>query len=473
MLIVGAEVDGALRDVRVERGRIGAIERCLAPLSGERVFDAAGGALLPGLHDHHIHLNAAAAALASVRCGPPEIASCEALVVALGGAPGEGGGRGVGYHTSVAGEIDRRWLDRFGPDRAVRIQHRGGRMWILNSRALALLGDDMPADGRLIDGDALLRRRLDASPPDLRPLGSALAARGVTGLTEATARNDADDYHRYARAGLDQHLLVMGTAALDDLAPHARARAGAVKLHYHDHDLPALDALIDEVACAHAADRAVAAHCVTRAELMLTLAAIEAAGPHPGDRIEHAGVAPPPAVEWIASLGLTVVTQPHFIAERGRAYRAEVAAHDQPWLYRLRGFRTVGVRLAGGSDAPFGGLDPWSSMAAATERDLGPEEVRFTPGLPTILAGLRAGSRSVGRPISACSIGAGPPRASISPRSASAPPSSMERPFTPPHRPSPIRARSPPKCAASTAPYRRSAAARSGAAGSRCRLRPG
>src|SRR3546814_7918992 len=36
--------------------------------------------------------------------------------------------------------------------------------------------------------------------------------------------------------------------------------AGALKLHYHDHDLPSLDDLACEVAGAHAAGRPVAAH---------------------------------------------------------------------------------------------------------------------------------------------------------------------------------------------------------------------
>lgn len=369
MLIRRAEVAGKIVDIRLANGRIAAIASALPPAADEAFIDAAGGALLPGLHDHHIHLNAMAAAMTSLRCGPPDVESRDALASALRDAPGQGWLRGIGYHDSI-GAIDRTWLDTHGPARPIRIQHRGGRMWVLNSPAIALLGGG-PADGRLIDGDAWLRDRLPRDPPDLERAGAALARHGVTGLTEVTPRNGPEDLARYAAAGIPQRLLVMGRRTLDGLPG-----VGAVKLHYHDHDLPSLDDLAAEVAGAHAAGRPVAGHCVTLAELMLVLAAIESAGVHPGDRIEHCGVAPPEVIAWIAQLGLTVVTQPHFIIERGAAYLAEVDPVDRPFLYPLRSLIAAGVRVAAGSDAPFGGWNPWAAMAAAVARPagLGPGE---------------------------------------------------------------------------------------------------
>ena len=370
MLIRDAEVAGARCDVRIGGGIISAIAPELLPEAGEAVVDSRGGALLPGLHDHHIHLDATAAALLSLPCGPPAVTSRDALAQALAAAPGRGWLRGVGFHDSI-GHVDRAWLDAHGPDRPVRIQHRGGRMWVLNSRAIAEIGGGAPADGRLIDGDALVSSRLGRVLPDLAALGSRLAAMGITGVTDMTPRNEPADFARYAGAGMAQHLLVMGRASLDAQPAIGRARRGAVKLHYHDHALPDLDGLIVEMARAHAAGRPVAVHCVTRAELFLTLAAIEAAGAHPGDRIEHASIAPDEAVEWIARLGLSVVTQPHFLTERAAEYAREVDCEDRPLLYRLQTWRDAGVRLAGGSDAPFGGLSPWAAMAAAVNRPPG------------------------------------------------------------------------------------------------------
>jgi cytosine/adenosine deaminase-related metal-dependent hydrolase len=61
-----AEVAGRIVDVRVAGGVISEVGPGLRPAPAETVMDARGGALLPGLHDHHIHL------LSLVRpSGPP------------------------------------------------------------------------------------------------------------------------------------------------------------------------------------------------------------------------------------------------------------------------------------------------------------------------------------------------------------------------------------------------------------------
>jgi predicted amidohydrolase YtcJ len=164
-----------------------------------------------------------------------------------------------------------------------------------------------------------------------------------------------------------------------------------------DDTLPSLDSLADTVRSAHAAGQTVAVHCVTRVQLVLTLAALDGAGRLPGDRIEHGAVIP---VELLPALrGLTVVSQPHFVAERGEQYGRDVAPEDLPDLWRLRSLIDAGVGVAAGSDAPFGGADPWQIMRAATGRpaDLGPGEavgpataLRLFLGSPTAPARPRA-----------------------------------------------------------------------------------
>ncbi|HKX70186.1 MAG TPA: hypothetical protein VJM75_03110, partial [Acidimicrobiales bacterium] len=59
-------VEGRLVDVRASGGLIAAVGPRLAAHSGETVIDGGRGALVPGLHDHHIHLLALAAAERSV-----------------------------------------------------------------------------------------------------------------------------------------------------------------------------------------------------------------------------------------------------------------------------------------------------------------------------------------------------------------------------------------------------------------------
>lgn len=379
MLIRRAELStGDIVDLRIDGGRIGAIGR-LAAFPGEAVVEADGGLLLPGLHDHHLHLCAYAASLASVRCGPPEVRDAASLADRLGAA-GPGWLRGVGYHESVAGMIDARWLDRVAPERPVRVQHRSGRMWVFNSAGLERLlaaGGALPEGlerngrgftGRLFDADDWLRARIGAGPPDLAQAGVALARMGVTGVTEISPANDAVVARHIAgeiaRDALPQRVLLAGRL---DLASDEIA-VGPYKLHLHEAYLPDLDETSATIAAAHEQGRSVAIHCATEVELVFALAALREGGGGPGDRIEHASVAPDALVEEIAAMELTVVSQPHFIAERGDAYRASIPREEWDHLYRLRSFRRAGVRLAAGSDAPFGKLDPWASMAAAMSR---------------------------------------------------------------------------------------------------------
>lgn len=384
MLIRRAELQGAIVDVRIADDRIAAIGE-LSPQAGETMIEAAGGALLPGLQDHHLHLYATAAAQASVQCGPPAVHDVAALAAALRTAdaalPSGEWLRGVGWHESVGGELDRRWLDAVLPARPARIQHRSGRMWLLNSAALAQLeqGADDPlqreagrATGRLYDADAWLRSRLGGRRPSLTALSRRLAARGVVGVTDTSHDNGPDTFAALAaaqqRGELLQALCVMGDASLDAVASQPGLLRGARKFHLHDHELPEFDALCADIRAAHAADRGVAFHCVTRTDLAFALAALAESGVRAGDRIEHASVTPPELLAQIRELGLVVVTQPGFVAARGDAYLREVDAVDQPWLYRLRGFLDAGVPLAGSSDAPYGEADPWVAMAAAVSR---------------------------------------------------------------------------------------------------------
>ncbi|MFO7776920.1 MAG: hypothetical protein R6V28_01055, partial [Nitriliruptoraceae bacterium] len=69
-----------LRHVRGDHGRVVDVRTRGAlivevgvdlPVAGERIVE--GGYLLPGLHDHHLHLLATAAAADAVPCGPPDV----------------------------------------------------------------------------------------------------------------------------------------------------------------------------------------------------------------------------------------------------------------------------------------------------------------------------------------------------------------------------------------------------------------
>lgn len=382
MLIRNAEIwQQGVGDVRIAEGCVAAIGT-LAPLDRERIIDANGGALLPGLHDHHIHLAALAAKQASLSCGPPDVNDEAELAVALQ-CPGEGWLRGIGYHESVAGMLAAQILDQIVRHRPVRIQHRSGRMWFLNSLAMdELLSRSEPPPGleevdgrytgRMFDEDRWMREALRSVPPSFREVSAHLASMGVTGLTDMSPANDplmAAHFHSEQVGGnLRQSCLIAGTLGLANADFDDRLWLGPAKLHLHESDLPDLEATIAFIGDAHLQGRTIAVHCTTEIELVYTLACFDAAGAMRGDRIEHAGVAPDHLIAEMKRLGLWAVSQPHFISERGDQYAQDVDARDLKSLYRLSAFRNAAIPLAAGSDAPFGSLDPWAAMAAAVSR---------------------------------------------------------------------------------------------------------
>jgi predicted amidohydrolase YtcJ len=382
LLIRNVEVGGRRGlDVRLTDGVISEIGE---GLTGGEEFDGRGGALIPGLIDHHIHLLAAAARADSLTLD--DIASPDELAARIAGAaaarPAGAWIRAVGYHGRIAGVLGREDLDRWAPDHPVRVQHQTGSLWMLNSAALAIVarGETPPGlerdaqgrpTGRVWRADSWLREQMGKTPPPLAPLGALLAACGVTGLTDASAGNDAEtaailaDAHR--TGALPQRLALMSANALAAPADGA-FMVGPLKVLLDDHDLPALDDVLGRVARARSQGRAVAVHCVTAAELAFTLAVFGAAGAASGDRIEHGGVIPADAIAVLKGLGLTVVTQPAFVFERGDRYLADIDPAEHGELYRCASLLTVGVPVAGSSDAPYADPDPWSGLRAAIGR---------------------------------------------------------------------------------------------------------
>ena len=307
-------------------------------------LDARGGALIAGLHDHHVHLRAAAAARSSV-----DLLGARDLD-ALG--PGDGWVRAVNYHESTAGPLDRWRLDAVVGGRPVRVQHRTGELWMLSSAAARAVGLPDDHDGRLWRADAWLRERVPPVDVDLAAFGRDAATSGVTAFTDATPGCDAAGAAALAAAGLPPGI-----------------DAGPRKVLLDDATLPTVDELAALIA---GSPRGIAAHCVTRVQLVAFLAA----GARPGDRVEHGALIDADLLPRLRDL--VVVTQPNFVVEREAQYRAELDDDDLADLYRCRSLLDAGITVLGGTDAPYGRPDPWAAMRAAVQRDLNPSE-RITP----------------------------------------------------------------------------------------------
>lgn len=425
VLVRNAEVGGrAGTDVRVGPSRIEEIGTRLARRPGEQVVDAAGGAAIPGLHDHHVHLRAVVAARRSVDASTArDPAAFDRLIASAAGAAAGRWLRVTGWDEHRAGPLNRRRLDALAGAVAVRVQHRSGAMWVLNSAALQAVGadgcdlegverdQDGATTGRLLRMDAWLRGRLaaagDGGRDDRKAFADGLAAYatwsvrlGVTGFTDATPgrdQADADELAGLSDAGtFPQRLMLMAPPGLNppginlpglNLPEQRRVTLGPVKIVLDDGTLPSATELAGHLRDAHRRGHAVAVHCVTAEQLVIAVAALEEAGPPPAgtiDRIEHAGIVPPGYAADLARLGLAVVTEPGFLHDRGEDYLRHVPAAERSWLYPCASLLRAGVPVAAGSDAPFGPADPWLSVAAATTRRtqagavLGPAE-RVSP----------------------------------------------------------------------------------------------
>lgn len=368
-------------DVRLAHGTIiqlGALSR----LPGEPVLDGGGAALSVGLADHHLHLLAMAAAADSIDLRPAVAPDREAVEAALSGAAPDATGwiRAVGY-AEQGGRLALADLDRLHPTVPVRIQHRSGALWLLNPAGLRAAGLEVDAPaGELWRQDTRLAQRLpQGPPPDLARTGRELAATGITAVTDATPDLSARSQRLLTEAvgdgRLPQRVLLLGgrPGALGE-----RITLGPLKIVPADHEAPDLDWMRTQVRAAREQGRPVAVHCVTREALAVTLAVLEELGTYARDRIEHASLVDPDAGRELARLGLTVVTQPGFIADRGDDYRRELASELDD-LYRVASLRAAGVAVACSSDAPYGPADPWAVIRAAAERRT-PEGEVLGPG---------------------------------------------------------------------------------------------
>ena len=379
MLIARAEIYGAgCADLRVENGKVTAIGH-LAPRLGERVLDLQGGAALPGLNDHHIHLMAYAASLESVSCGPPKVHGPEQMIEALGSAsPNQDGWiRGIGYHESVAGNLDRRWLDRHLPDVPIRVQHRSGRLWVVNGaglKRLARRGADgaLPAhdEGRFHDQDEALGKLWGRTPPSVGTASDRLASYGVTGLTDLTPQNDDTAAVRFeglrSNGSLRQAIRVGGVLRMN------HRLTGPTKVHLHDSAFPDFDDLCDLIRASHApAPRGGGA-----------LRHRSGAGVHPR-RVPGGGRLPRRShrtrIDHAAGLAFATARTAPVGGDATPLHRGAggclPARPDhggaKPGCTGCRGFLDCGIPLAGGSDAPFGHADPWRAMRAAVTRQTG------------------------------------------------------------------------------------------------------
>ena len=401
--------------VAVAGGRIvaaGSAAETARALDGDaQRIDCAGGLLLPAFIDAHCHLLAYAASLRSADCTRARsIAEIqESVRRQVAKTPAGRWVRAFGYEETAL--VERRHptrddLDAAVPDYPVRLIHRGGHASVLNSVALRLadigVASEEPSGG-VIERDLSsgepngvllgMERQIDrVAPPlayeDLRAAvveaSHGLLRAGVGCVQDATYTNGRSEWELFERLFADGALpldvvLLEGLERMGELpeqSAHGRLRRGAVKIMVEelgDTIAPDEAELARRVAEVHTSARQLAVHAVgERAVLAAANAIDEALRRTPRDghrhRIEHCSLLPDGLAPRLSSLGVTVVSQPSFVYERGERYLQLVPAEEQGRLHAFRTLSQAGVRLAAGSDAPVATPAPLASVAAAVER---------------------------------------------------------------------------------------------------------
>ena len=396
-----------------------------------KVIDCQGRRLIPGLIDAHMHLFAYAAHTLGVDCSPRSVDSIAGIKEAIASkarstAPGSWI-RAWGYDQARLAEArhpTRHDLDGVAPTHPVKLTHRSGHASVLNTLAMERLGvtnespeppgavmgrdaatgvltgyfmemeEDLAGRGLPTLSDDELRTALDSAT-------SALLAKGVTSIQDATP------YRALAQWDVLESMRVEGRLALRVAKMFAPAdlpgleerelffgaggdllNVGPIKLMLNETGpeiLPPPEDLFEHVYAAHAAGYQAAFHAVEEAGIAMaadavtqalqrsidSASAVAAVGLRLHDhrhRVEHCGICPPELAQRLRPLGIIVITQPGFLAERGERYLAEVPEAKHGWLHPFRSLQEAGLKVAIGSDAPVAPPDPWAAMAAAVTR---------------------------------------------------------------------------------------------------------
>ena len=381
--------------------------------SGTPVVDCAGGTLLPGFHDAHIHLLAYASALAGVNCGPDAVSSIDDLKSAIRRRASKTSVgewiRASGYDETALTDARHptRWdLDDAAPDHPVRLDHRSGHGCVLNSIALARVGIDESTDeppgativrdlrtgqpsGLLLEISDYLDDRIP-SPSigeiarSVRRASQILLSHGVTSVQDATHHNSFERWDLFGRlrssiGDMPRMTMMPGFHRLDEFAGNGSSdswlRVGHAMLMVtasSGRQTPLHDELCRAVSSSTKSGFPVAIHAVERETIISAAESIRFASTNSGSalrhRIEHCSEGTPDTIESVVRSSAWVVTQPGFIHYSGDRYLKSVEQSMMPYLYPVGAIARAGVRLAFGSDAPVSNPNPMPALQAAVTR---------------------------------------------------------------------------------------------------------
>ncbi|HEV7650316.1 MAG TPA: amidohydrolase family protein [Actinophytocola sp.] len=439
---VAIGLTGRRADVRVENGRVAAVEPAGTGSEGADVIDGRGGTVLPGLVDAHVHMLQWASVRQRVSVAAARSAAhAVELLVAAQGPPGDTGLLAGAHYRETFWRVPphKDLLDRAFPARPVAVFSNDLHAVWLNSRALTLVGREHPT-GVLVEADAMAVTAALPTPETAESdrwvleATDAAAARGITAVADYEYADTAADWTRrlavrapstrvrcvIPRFRLD-HAIELGhrtgvelpgTDGLLTVGPLKVFLDGSLNTRtafchdpypgdFPDDEYPG-ELLITEDALRELVERAAAhgispaLHAIGDGANRVALDVLAAAGVA-NARIEHAQLLNPGDVARFAELGITAGVQPaHAPDDRDVADRYWSGRTARAFAYA--DLLKAGTRLEFGSDAPVAPLDPWDGIASAvtrTDDDRPPWHPEQNLPLPAALAASAGGRTTV------------------------------------------------------------------------------
>ncbi|WP_292832720.1 amidohydrolase family protein [Microbacterium sp.] len=393
-------------DLHLRGGLIADIAPAGALVRRGAVLDAAGGWVIPGLWDHHVHT--VQWALSAQRADLGDTATAAEAASAMAGAPVLADGRRIG-----AGFRDALWPDAMerlaldavtGEVPTYLINADVHSVW-LNSAALRREGFEATASGVLREEPAFeISRRLNAADPFVSDVLvdaglRAAAARGIVGVVDFDMAWNAEAWARRLGNGFDatrvsfgvypellDRAIAEGLQTGDAMDAEGLVRVGPLKVitdgslgtrtaacaqaypgEPRNHGVLTVppDELISLLTRATGAGLACAVHAIGDLANTNALDAFAIAGAY--GTIEHAQLVAHADLARFARLGVAASVQPaHAVDDRDLTDSIWATQTSVP--YPLRSLADGGANLMFGSDAPVSPLDPWAAIAAAVFR---------------------------------------------------------------------------------------------------------
>jgi predicted amidohydrolase YtcJ len=384
-----------------------------------KVIDLRNKCVLPGFHDAHCHIHALAESFITPSLnrakGIRSIAGIQEELKKISRNITAGSWiKAGGYHEFYLEENRHpsRWeLDAVSLINPIRIIHQTGYAHVLNSLALNLIGISRetpdPPNG-IIDRDlnsgeptGLLYGMGDFLAPKIPPINTQdleagikqvnqeLLSMGITSVQDASPRNNIQSWQMLqgwkTRGILKSRVCMMlGIQRFQTHFNHSYTTMldcdhlclGAVKIMVNETTgqvrpyQKELDSLVFEI---HQAGFQVSIHAIEQPAIETACTALEYAlrkSPRANHRhrIEHCSICPPILAKRLASLGITVVTQPAFIYYSGGRYLQTIPAEQLAFLYPIATLLKHKINVAGSSDCPVIPANPLKGIFAATCR---------------------------------------------------------------------------------------------------------